>query len=77
MRRMREGLPIIVHGDGTSLWTLTHASDFARPFARLLGNPRALGEDFHITGEGVHTWDELFTQIARALGLEVQLVHVS
>jgi len=76
-RRMREGLPIIVHGDGTSLWTLTHASDFARPFARLLGNPRALGEDFHITGEGVHTWDEILTQIARALGLEVKLVHVT
>ena len=76
-RRMREGLPIIVHGDGTSLWTLTHASDFARPFARLLGNPRALGEDFHITGEGVHTWDEILTQIARALRLEVKLVHVT
>jgi nucleoside-diphosphate-sugar epimerase len=76
-RRMREALPIIVHGDGTSLWTLTHSSDFARPFARLLGNPRALGEDFHITGEGVHTWNEILTQMARALGLEVQLVHVT
>ena len=76
-RRMREGLPIIVHGDGTSLWTLTHASDFARPFARLLGNPGALGEDFHITGEGVHTWDEILTQMARALGVQAQLVHVT
>ncbi|MEY2932319.1 MAG: hypothetical protein RL033_3068 [Pseudomonadota bacterium] len=76
-RRMREGLPIIVHGDGTSLWTLTHASDFARPFARLLGNPRALGEDFHITGENVHTWDEILTQMARALGVSAKLVHVT
>ncbi|MEO8184657.1 MAG: SDR family oxidoreductase [Deltaproteobacteria bacterium] len=76
-RRMREGLPVIVHGDGTSLWTLTHASDFARPFARLLGNPRALGEDFHITGEGVHTWDEILTQMARALGVEAKLVHIT
>jgi nucleoside-diphosphate-sugar epimerase len=76
-RRMREGLPILVHGDGTSLWTLTHASDFARPFARLLGNPKALGEDFHITGEGVHTWDEILTQMARALGLEAKLVHIA
>jgi nucleoside-diphosphate-sugar epimerase len=76
-RRMREGLPIIVHGDGTSLWTLTHASDFARPFARLLGNPRALGEDFHITGEGVHSWDEILTQMAVALGVQAQLVHIT
>ena len=76
-RRMREGLPVIVHGDGTSLWTLTHASDFARPFARLLGNPRALGEDFHITGEGVHTWDEILTQMARALRVQAKLVHVT
>ncbi len=76
-RRMREGLPIIIHGDGTSLWTLTHASDFARPFARLLGNPRALGEAFHITGENVHTWDEISTQMARALGVAPRLVHVT
>jgi nucleoside-diphosphate-sugar epimerase len=77
VRRMRAGLPVIVHGDGTSLWTLTHASDFARPFARLLGNARALGEDFHITGENVHTWDEILTHMAHALGVEPKLVHVS
>lgn len=76
-RRMKEGRPVIVHGDGTALWTLTHASDFARPFARLLGNPKALGEAFHITGEGVHTWDEILTQMARALGVEPRLVHVA
>lgn len=76
-RRMLNGQEVIVHGDGTSLWTLTHASDFARPFARLLGNARALGEAFHITGEGVHTWDEILTQMARALGVEPRLVHVT
>lgn len=76
-RRMLNGQQVIVHGDGTSLWTLTHSSDFARPFARLLGNPRALGEAFHITGEGVHTWDEIFTQMAHALGVEPRLVHVT
>lgn len=76
-RRMLQGLPIVVHGDGTSLWTLTHASDFARPFARLLGNGRALGEAFHITGEGVHSWDEILTEVARALGVEARLVHIA
>jgi nucleoside-diphosphate-sugar epimerase len=76
-RRMKAGQPIIVHGDGTSLWTLTHATDFARPFARLLANPRALGEAFHITGEGVHSWDEIFTQMARALSVEPRLVHIA
>ncbi len=76
-RRMLDGKPVIVHGDGSSLWTLTHASDFARPFARLLYNPRALGEAFHITGENVHTWDEILTEMARALGVEPRLVHVA
>lgn len=76
-RRMREGQPVIVHGDGTSLWTLTHATDFARPFVRLFGNPGAIGEDFHITGENVHTWDEILTQMARALGVQAKLVHIS
>jgi nucleoside-diphosphate-sugar epimerase len=77
VRRLRAGHPVVVHGDGTSLWTLTHASDFARPFARLLGNAQALGEDFHITGEGVHTWDEILTQLARAVGVEPKLVHIA
>jgi len=75
--RMLGKRPVIVHGDGASLWTLTHASDFARPFARLLGEPRALGEAFHITGEGVHTWDEILATMARALGTKARLVHVA
>jgi len=76
-RRMLENRKVIVHGDGTSLWTVTHASDFARPFARLLGNPRALGEAFHITGENVHTWDEIFAELGRALGTSPRIVHVA
>jgi nucleoside-diphosphate-sugar epimerase len=76
-RRMLEGLPVVVHGDGTALWTLTHASDFAKPFARLLGNRGALGEAFHITGEGVHSWDEILSTVARVLGVEPRLVHVA
>jgi nucleoside-diphosphate-sugar epimerase len=76
-RRMLDNREVIVHGDGTSLWTLTHANDFARPFARLLGNPRALGEAFHITGENVHTWDEIFAEMGRALGVSPRLVHVA
>jgi nucleoside-diphosphate-sugar epimerase len=75
--RMLAGLPIVVHGDGASLWTLTHASDFARPFARLLGNPKAHGEAFHITGDGVHTWDEIMTTMGRVLGVVARLLHVS
>jgi nucleoside-diphosphate-sugar epimerase len=76
-QRMLDGRPVIVHGDGSSLWTLTHSTDFARPFARLLGNARAVGEDFHITGSNVHTWDEIFTAMARALGVAPRLVHVA
>ncbi len=76
-RRMLGGQRVILHGDGTSLWTLTHATDFARPFARLLGNSGALGQAFHITGESVHSWDEIFTQMARALGVEPRLVHIA
>jgi len=75
--RMLAGKPVIVHGDGASLWTLTHSTDFARPFARLLGNPKAMGDVFHITGDGVHTWDEILTTMARALGTKPRLVHVT
>ena len=57
--RMRRGEPVVVHGDGTSLWTLTHHTDFARDFVPLLGNPRTLGEAFHITSDDVLTWDQI------------------
>lgn len=76
--RMLRGKPVILHGDGESLWTITHAHDFARPFARLLGNERARGEAFHITNDRQWSWNEIFEAIAAALGIEtVRIVHVA
>jgi nucleoside-diphosphate-sugar epimerase len=76
--RLMRGLPVIIHGDGESLWTITHASDFARPFARLLGNSRALGEAVHITNDRQWTWNEIFASIAAALGVDAPAwVHVA
>jgi nucleoside-diphosphate-sugar epimerase len=75
--RMRQGLPVIVHGDGTSLWTLTHHRDFAKGFVGLLGQNRAIGDAFHITSDEVLTWDQIYRLLARAAGVESpQLVHV-
>jgi nucleoside-diphosphate-sugar epimerase len=74
--RMRQGRPIVVHGDGTSLWTLTHHTDFARGFVPLLGHPRTLGEAFHITSDDVHTWDQIARALATAAGCEAEIVHV-
>jgi nucleoside-diphosphate-sugar epimerase len=75
--RLLRGKPVVVHGDGESLWTVTHAEDFARPFARLLGNPRATGEDFHITSDRQWSWNEIFEAIAAAIGApEPSFVHV-
>ncbi len=75
--RMLRGKPVVLHGDGESLWTVTHAEDFARPFARLLGEPRALGEAFHITGDRAWSWNEIFEAIATALAVRPTLVHVA
>ena len=76
--RLLRGKPVVLHGDGESLWTLTHAADFARPFARLLGERRALGEAFHITGDRAWSWNEIFQAIASALGVaSYRLVHVA
>jgi nucleoside-diphosphate-sugar epimerase len=75
--RLLAGEEIPVHGDGTSLWTLTHAEDFAQGLVGLLGNPRAIGEVFNITGSDVYTWDQIYTIVAHALGVEPKLVHVA
>jgi len=75
--RIARGEEIPVHGDGTSLWTLTHAEDFAQGLVGLLGNPRAIGETFNITGSDVYTWDQIYTIVAAALGVEPRLVHVA
>jgi nucleoside-diphosphate-sugar epimerase len=74
--RMRRGLPIVCHGDGTALWGMTHNSDFAVGLLGLLGNAGALGEAFHITTDEVLTWDKVYEAIARAAGVEPRLVHV-
>lgn len=74
--RMRRGKPVVVHGDGTSLWTLTHHLDFARAFVGLLGNSRAVGEAFHITSDEWLTWDEIHRNLAHAAGVSAELVHV-
>ena len=78
LARAREGRPIVVHGDGTSLWTLTHACDFAYSYAGLLARPAAIGETYHITGDEVLTWDAIARQLATAAGVpDVELVHVA
>jgi nucleoside-diphosphate-sugar epimerase len=76
LARMRAGKPVIVHGDGTSLWTVTHNTDFARGFVSLLGHPRAVGEAFHITSDDVLTWDQIARALGAALGLTPRIVHV-
>jgi nucleoside-diphosphate-sugar epimerase len=74
--RLLRGLPIIVHGDGSSLWVVTHADDLARGILGLLGNERALGEAFHITSDEVLTWNQIYGQIAETLGVEAKVVHI-
>ena len=76
VERMRAGKPVMVPGDGTSLWTLTHASDLARAFVQLLGREDVLGEAFHITREDAMPWDAIFRTIGHAAGVEPDLVHV-
>ncbi|MGW7684010.1 NAD-dependent epimerase/dehydratase family protein [Kribbella sp. NPDC054772] len=76
VERMRRGQPVVVHGDGTSLWTLTHHRDFARGFVPLLGHPRTLGDAFQITSDDVLTWDQIANALAAAAGTSAQIVHV-
>lgn len=75
--RMLKGQEVIVHGDGSSLWTLTHHQDFAVGLLGLLGQPFALGEAFHITGDEWLSWDEIFRIVARAAGVEAKIRHVT
>ena len=74
--RMLESKPVVVHGDGTSLWTLTHHRDFAEGFVPLLGHPRTIGDVFHITSDDVLTWDQIAHTLAAALGVSADIVHV-
>lgn len=74
--RMKRGKPIIVHGDGTSLWTVTHAKDFAKGFVGLLGNQEAIGQSFHITSDEILTWNQIYHFVANAAGCEPAIVHI-
>jgi len=74
--RMRRGKKVIVPGDGSSLWVITHNSDFAKGLVGLLGNPQAIGHAFHITSDEVQTWDQFYRIVAEAAGAEPKLVHI-
>jgi nucleoside-diphosphate-sugar epimerase len=74
--RMRTGQKVVVHGDGSSLWVLTHHRDFAKGFVGLLGNSRAIGEVFHITSDELLTWNQIFEIVATAAGTKAKIVHI-
>ena len=74
--RMLKGKPVVVHGDGTSLWTLTHHTDFAKGFVGLMGHSAAIGEAFHITSDEWLTWNQIYDIVAQAAGVEAKKVHV-
>ena len=76
IKRLLEGKPIIIPGDGTSLWTITHAEDFANSFVYLIGNEKAYNETFHITSDKLYTWDQLTQIAAKALGVKANIVHI-
>lgn len=77
LKRMLEGKPVIIPGDGTTLWTVTHNSDFAKAFVGLMGNAHAIGETFQITGDESLTWNQIYETVAQALGVELHPYHVA
>lgn len=77
IRRMLDGKRVIIHGDGTSQWTVTHNSDFAKGFIGLMGNPHALGNAFQITSDETLSWNQIYQALADKLGVELKACHVS
>lgn len=77
LKRMMEGKPVIIHGDGTSLWTVTHNSDFAKAFVGLMGNAHALGETFHITSDESLTWNQIYQTLAQILDVPFRPYYVT
>ncbi|HEY9062888.1 MAG TPA: SDR family oxidoreductase [Pseudobacteroides sp.] len=75
--RMQKGKKIIVHGDGTSLWTITHNTDFAKGFTGLMGNSMAVGHAFHITSDEVLTWNMIYELIGKAAGVKPDIIHIA
>ncbi|PIQ07837.1 MAG: NAD-dependent dehydratase [Ignavibacteriales bacterium CG18_big_fil_WC_8_21_14_2_50_31_20] len=76
INRIKTGKKVIVHGDGSSLWVMTHNSDFAKGFVGLLGNEKAIGETFHITSDEVLTWNQIFRTIGKVIGVEPNIIHI-
>ncbi|MBO4900001.1 MAG: SDR family oxidoreductase [Lachnospiraceae bacterium] len=77
VKRIKEGKQVIIHGDGTSLWTITHNSDFAKAYVGLIGNPKAIGEAFQITSDESVSWNSIYKSIAEALGTELHPYYVA
>jgi nucleoside-diphosphate-sugar epimerase len=77
VKRMLDGKPVIIHGDGTSLWTMTHNSDFAKGFVGLMGNLHAIGESVNITSDETLTWNQIYGAIANVLNVELKPCYVS
>ena len=77
LQRIIDGKPVIIPGDGTSLWTLTHAKDFAKGYVGLMANPHAIGHAFHITTDESMTWNQIYETIAEALGKPLNALHVA
>ncbi|MBN2221031.1 MAG: SDR family oxidoreductase [Vallitaleaceae bacterium] len=75
-KRMLEGKPVIIHGDGTSLWTMTHNQDFAKAFIGIMGNLHAIGEAIQITSDESLTWNQVYQAVADALGVELKAYYV-
>jgi nucleoside-diphosphate-sugar epimerase len=74
--RIKQGLPVISHGDGASVWTLTHHKDFAKGLVGLLGKAEAINEAYHITSDEWLSWDNIFRHMGSAMGIEPNLVHI-
>lgn len=77
VQRMLQGKPVLIHGDGTSLWVSTHNTDFAKGFVGLLGNVQTIGHAIHITSDEVLTWNQIYEIVAGAVGVKPKFVHVS
>jgi nucleoside-diphosphate-sugar epimerase len=75
--RIRKGGRVVIHGDGTSLWVLTHSQDFAKGFVGLMGNMQAIGHSFHITSDELLNWNQIYKAVAEAAGAELKAVHIS
>ena len=75
--RIKKGKEVFVHGDGSSLWIVTHAEDFAKGFTGLIGHQQAIGHAFHITSDEILTWEQIYQAVAQAAGAEANIVHIS